>query len=142
VREGNQVMIRTGESGMSLLSIICVLFILGLFSICLIRMVPPYLEYLTVKSIISKIVMDPESTMETSATIRRKIVNTFNSNQIYGLVPEDVEVYRSKGKIYIDGDYEVRMPIVWRIDAILKFDDLLYQVGDPEPLFKPLAVAK
>jgi hypothetical protein len=135
-------MIRKGESGMSLLSIICVLFILGLFAICLIRMVPPYLEYLTVKSIISKIVMDPESTMETSATIRRKIVNTFNSNQIYGLAPEDVEVYRSKGKIYIDGDYEVRMPIVWRIDAILKFDDLLYQVGDPEPLFKPLAVAK
>ena len=136
------MMIRKGESGMSLLSIICILFILGFFAICLIRMVPPYVEYLTVKSIISKIAMDPDSTMETSATIRRKIANIFNSNQIYELAPEDVEVYRLKGKIYIDGDYEVRMPIVWRIDAILKFDDLLYQVGDPEPLSKPLAVAK
>ena len=135
-------MIRKGESGMSLLSIICILFILGFVAICLIRMVPPYVEYLTVKSIISKIAMEPDSTMETSATIRRKIANTFNSNQIYELAPEDVEVYRSKGKIYIDGDYEVRMPIVWRIDAILKFDDLLYQVGDHEPWSKPLAVAK
>jgi hypothetical protein len=56
------------------------------------------------------------------------------------LAPDEVKVYRSKGKTYIDGDYEVRLPVVWRIDAILKFDDLLYRVGDPEPLSKPLAV--
>jgi hypothetical protein len=31
---------------------------------------------------------------------------------------------------------------VWRIDAVLKFDDLLYQVGDPEPLSKPTTVTQ
>jgi hypothetical protein len=58
------------------------------------------------------------------------------------LAPKDVEVYRLKGKTYIDGNYEVRLPLVWRIDAVLKFDDLLYQVGDPEPLSKPTTVTQ
>ena len=133
---------RKRESGLSLLGTLCILFMLGFFAMCLIRMFPPYFEYLTVKSIISKIATDADSAIETNATIRRKIANIFNSNQIYQLAPKDVEVYRLKGKTYIDGNYEVRLPIVWRIDAVLKFDDLLYQVGDPEPLAKPTTVTQ
>jgi len=30
---------------------------------------------------------------------------------------------------------------MWRIDSVLKFDDLLYEVGNPNPL-PPLPVAK
>ena len=133
---------RRRQSGMSLLGTLCVVFMLGFFAMCLIRMFPPYFEYLTVRTIISKIAMDADSTIETNSTIRRKIANIFNSNQIYQLAPKDVEVYRLKGKTYIDGNYEVRLPIVWRIDAVLKFDDLLYQVGDPEPLSKPTTVTQ
>ena len=128
---------RRRQSGMSLLGTLCVVFMLGFFAMCLIRMFPPYFEYLTVRTIISKIAMDADSTIETNSTIRRKIANVFNSNQINQLTPSDVKVYRLKGKTYIDANYEVRLPIVWRVDAVLKFDDLLYQVGDPEPLSKP-----
>jgi|TARA_R110002072_G_scaffold36193_7_gene106630 hypothetical protein len=115
---------------------------LGFFAMCLIRMFPPYFEYLTVRTIISKIAMDADSTIETNSTIRRKIANVFNSNQINQLAPSDVKVYRLKGKTYIDANYEVRLPIVWRVDAVLKFDDLLYRVGDPEPLSKLPTVNK
>ncbi len=133
---------RKHESGMSLLSALCVLFLLGFIAVCFIRMAPPYFEYLTVKSIISKIAMDADSADETNATIRRKIASVFNSNQISELPPGDVEVYRSQGNTYIDANYEVRLPIVWRIDAVLKFDDLLYRVGDPEPLSKSATVTR
>ena len=133
---------RRRQSGMSLLGTLCVVFMLGFFAMCLIRMFPPYFEYLTVRTIISKIAMDADSTIETNSTIRRKIANVFNSNQINQLTPSDVKVYRLKGKTYIDANYEVRLPIVWRVDAVLKFDDLLYQVGDPEPLSKPTTVTQ
>ncbi|MEJ6540174.1 MAG: DUF4845 domain-containing protein [Halioglobus sp.] len=133
---------RRRQSGMSLLGTLCVVFMLGFFAMCLIRMFPPYFEYLTVRTIISKIAMDADSTIETNSTIRRKIANVFNSNQIIHLAPIDVKVYRLKVKTYIDANYEVRLPIVWRVDAVLKFDDLLYQVGDPEPLSKPPTVNK
>ena len=136
------MMTRKHESGMSLLGTLCILFMLGFFAVCIIRMAPPYFEYLTVKSIIANIAMDADSSVETNATIRRKIANVFNVNQISQLAPKDVEVYRSKGETYIDGNYEVRVPIVWRIDAVLIFDDLLYQVGDSEPLSKPATVTR
>lgn len=133
---------RRRQSGMSLLGTLCVVLMLGFFAMCLIRMFPPYFEYLTVRTIISKIAMDADSTIETNSTIRRKIANVFNSNQINQLAPSDVKVYRLKGKTYIDANYEVRLPIVWRVDAVLKFDDLLYRVGDPEPLSKLPTVNK
>tara|TARA_B100000767_G_C19383434_1_gene376897 strand:- start:195 stop:512 length:318 start_codon:yes stop_codon:yes gene_type:complete len=105
-------------------------------------MAPPYFEYLTVKNIISKVAVETDPAVETITGIRRKIVNVFHSNQIYQLKPQDIEIYRSKGKTYIDGDYEVRLPLVWRIDAVLKFDDLLYQVGNPNPVPQTLEVKK
>ena len=130
------------QSGMSILGILGILLMLGFFAMCIIRMAPPYFEYLTVNDIIFKIVTDPETVGKSSSDIRRKIANVFNSNQIYELDPRAVKVFDYKGKRYIDANYEVRLPILWRIDAVLKFDDLLYQVGEPKPLMTPLPVAK
>jgi hypothetical protein len=97
-------------------------------------MAPPYFEYLSVKGIIERIVLDPETEGLTTSGIRRKIDSIFNTNQIYGLEAKSVEIYRKEGNMFIDSSYEVRVPIAWRIDGVLKFDDLKYRVGDAEPM--------
>ena len=122
------------QSGMSILGILCILAMLAFFALSFIRMSPPYFEYLSVKDIISDIVMDPETPSRSPSEIRRKIAYVFNTNQIYELDWKEVKVFDSKGKTYIDANYEVRLPIIWRIDAVLKFDDLLYQIGNPKSL--------
>ena len=122
------------QSGMSILGIICILAMLGFFAMCLIRMSPPYFEYLSVKDIIVRIATEPETIDKSSRDIRRKIDFVFNTNQIYQLNWKDVKVFDRRGKKYIDANYEVRIPIMWKIDAVLKFNDLLYQVGDSEPV--------
>ncbi|MEZ5571678.1 MAG: DUF4845 domain-containing protein [Halioglobus sp.] len=124
---------RRSQTGMSVLGILAILLMLGFFAMCIIRMTPAYLEYLSVKRIISGIAMDPDTANETSADIRRTIANIFNTNQIYLLEPTEVEVFNRGGKTYIDANYEVRLPVMWRIDSVLKFDDLLYEVGNPDP---------
>ena len=126
--------VRQGQSGASLLGMLCILLMLGFFAMCIIRMLPPYLEYLSVKDIISRIAMEPETADDSASDIRRKIANIFNTNQIYLLDPKDVEVFSKRGYTYIDANYEVRLPVMWRIDSVMKFDDLLYQVGKPDPL--------
>jgi hypothetical protein len=125
---------RQGQSGMSMLGMLCILAMLGFFAMCIIRMVPPYLEYLSVKDIIARIAMDPDTANDQVSDIRRNIANNFNTNQIYLLDPKDVEVFSKRGYTYIDANYEVRLPVMWRIDAVLRFDDLLYEVGKPNPL--------
>jgi hypothetical protein len=132
---------RRRQSGMSMLGMLCILLMLGFFAMSIIRMVPPYIEYLSVRDIVVRIAMDPDTKDETASDIRRTISNIFNTNQIYLLDPNDVEVFSKSGKTYIDANYEVRLPVMWRIDSVLKFDDLLYEVGNPNPL-PPLPVAK
>jgi hypothetical protein len=125
------------QSGMSLLGILGVLLMLGFFAMCIIRMTPPFLEYLSIKDIISRIATDPATANESASDIRRRIANIFNTNQIYLLDPKEVEVFNREGKTYIDANYEVRLPIGWRIDAMMKFDDLLYVVGNGSPVTLP-----
>jgi len=118
------------------------MLMVGFFIMCAIRMLPPYLEYLSVKDVIARMAMEPQAAEEGIADFKRKIANIFNTNQIYLLDPRDVEVYAKDGKTYIDANYEVRLPIVWRIDAVMKFDDLLYEIGNPKPLPMPPPVPK
>ena len=126
--------LRQRQSGMSIPGLLIVMIMVGFFLMCAIRMSPPYFEYLSVKDIISRIANEHDSEKQGISQIRRKIANIFNSNQIYELEPREVEVYRKKGKTYIDASYEVRIPIMGRIDAVLKFDDLLFVTGSPEPV--------
>ena len=125
---------RRRQSGMSMVGIFCILLMLGFFALCAIRISPPYFEYLSVKDIIERIVMDPDTKTASVSSIRRKLANIFNTNQIYELSYKDVEIIRRKGKSYIDANYEVRLPIAWRVDAVVKFDDLLYEIGNPNPV--------
>jgi hypothetical protein len=119
---------------MSIPGILAVMIMVGFFIMCAIRMSPPFFEYLSVRDIISRIAMEPGIEKESARQIRRRIANIFNTNQIYEIDAKEVEIYRRRGKTYIDANYEVRLPIVWRIDAVMKFDDLLYEAGNPEPL--------
>ena len=125
---------RKRQSGMSIPGILAIMIMLGFFVMCGLRMAPPYFEYLSVKEIISTIAGDHEATTQSVRQIRRKISNIFNSNQIYELHPKEVEIFRKNGKTYIDANYEVRLPVMGRIDAVLKFDDIFFVMGNPEPL--------
>ena len=129
---------RQRQSGMSIPGMLAILIMVGFFAMCIIRMTPPYFEYLSVKRIISSISGDFEVEKTTIRDIRRKIDNQFNTNQVYLLQPREVEVYRKKGKTYIDSNYEVRLPIMGPIDAILSFNDLLYEAGQLEPMTGPV----
>jgi len=116
---------------MSIPGMLLIAIMVGFFVMCAIRMAPPYFEYLSVKEIVQKVALDYDPATESTGQIRRKLDNLFNTNQIYELDPKDVEVYRKDGKTYIDANYEVRIPVMGRIDAVLKFDDLLYVAGTP-----------
>lgn len=133
---------RRQQSGITVLAALGLLVILGFFVMCIIRMTPPYFEYISVKEIVSGISLDPETQNLSIGSIRRKIDANFNTNQIYALNSKSVEIYRKKGSTYIDAGYEVRIPLFWRIDAMLNFNDLIYRVGEGEPVSAEIAAKK
>ncbi|MCB1676355.1 MAG: DUF4845 domain-containing protein [Halioglobus sp.] len=124
---------RQRQLGMSMPAMLIIAIMVGFFVMCAIRLAPPYFEYLSVKEIVGKVASEPGADEKSVAEIRRKIDSLFNTNQIYELQSKDVQVYRKEGKTYIDASYEVRKPVAGNIDAVMKFDDLMYTVGSPVP---------
>jgi len=124
---------RRSQSGMSVIGMLVIGTMVGFFVMCGVRMVPPYMEYLTVKQLVTKVAAEHTGEQVVIPDIRRRIANLFNTNQIYGLSPRDVKVYRKAGKTYIDARYEVRTPVAGMVHAVMEFDDLKFVVGDPAP---------
>jgi hypothetical protein len=121
---------RHSQAGMSIPGMLLIAAMVGFFVMCAVRMVPHYFEYLSVREIITTIARDHDEEVENIPDIRRRIATVFNTNQIYDLAPKDVEVFRRKGETIIDASYEVRIPIMGRIDAVMNFDDLEYVAGN------------
>lgn len=101
----------------------------GFFIMSAIRIIPGYVEYLAIRDIVIRVAEEHQMEVDTVADIRRKLADFFNTNQIYNLQPKEIEVERRDGDIFIDASYEERIPLFWRIDLVMKYDDLEYQAG-------------
>lgn len=121
------------QRGMSLPGLLVIAVMVGFFVMAAIRIAPSYIEYLTVKEVVERVASEFKVEEDTIADARRKLATILNTNQVYDIDYKDIEVYREDGKTWIDARYEARVPMVWRIDAVVKFDDLLYEAGRPVP---------
>lgn len=120
----------TQQRGMSIPGMLMVAAMVGFFIMCIIRLGPRYLEYLSIREIVTTIAREYNPEEQDLGDIRRRVDTMFNTNQIYDLSPKDVEIFHEKGKTYIDANYEVRVPIVGIIDAVMYFDDLEIETGN------------
>ncbi len=124
---------RHRQSGMSILGMLFIAIMVGFFIMCGLRLAPSYFEYMTIKEAVTKTATEYDADKKTIRQLRTRITNLFITNQVYGINPDDIKIYRKEGKTFIDGNYEARIHVVGRIDAIMNFDDLLLQVGPPAP---------
>jgi hypothetical protein len=49
------------------------------------------------------------------------------TNQVRGVEIDDIAIYSERGAIVVDARYEVRFPLVWILDGVMQFDDLVIQ---------------
>jgi len=102
--------------------------VLGGFLVLLLRIAPAYLEYMTIKDIVSRAGEEFDPVNDGLQDIRTRIRKLLNTSQVYDIKAEDIEIYREKGKVVIDATYEVRFPLVWIVDGVMHFDDLIVEV--------------
>jgi len=121
--------LRQHQKGMSIPGMLIIAIMVGFFIMAAIRLVPKYLEYLSIKDMVQRVALEHNQNSQSMATIRRTLAKNFNTSQIYDLKVEEIDIYRKKGKTYIDANYEVRVPMIGRIDAVMYFDDLVYITG-------------
>lgn len=124
----NKVVRLSRQQGMSLWSVALNIFILGSFLVLALRVAPSYMTYLTVKDIVERAAEQYDPKSQSLADVRTRIRKLLNTSQVYDIKAEDIDVFRDNGKVIIDATYEVRFPLVWIIDGVMVFDDLLIEM--------------
>lgn len=118
---------RFHQRGASSLSILFFMLTGAFVLTCALKLIPVYMEGYTLDSAIKKAVDNREYDGLSTGNMRRKISKTFEMNMIEGISYRDVEITRAKGKTKIDATYEKRLPFLFNIDVIVKFDKLIYE---------------
>ena len=103
--------------------------LLGAILVMALRVVPSYLEYLTIKDLITRAAEEHDPRTETMTDLRSRLAKLFNTNQVKDTTVGDVEVYRERGVIVIDANYEKRFPLFWILDGVMKFEDLVVETA-------------
>jgi len=91
--------------------------------------VPSYLEYLTIKDLITRAAEEHDPRTETVTDLRSRLAKLLNTNQVKDTTIGDIEVYRERGVIVIDANYEKRFPLFWILDGVMKFEDLVVETA-------------
>ncbi|MFT7288617.1 MAG: hypothetical protein ACI87W_002739 [Halieaceae bacterium] len=118
------------QKGMGILGLLIIAVMVGFFVMSAIRIAPGYFEYLSVRDIVIRVAGEYREGETTIADIRRSLAGYFNTNQVKGIDYREVDIVRDEGQTIINSSYEDRIPLLWRIDAVVKYDDLVFIAGE------------
>ncbi|OIQ86970.1 hypothetical protein GALL_311890 [mine drainage metagenome] len=82
---------------------------------------PAYLEYFTVKKAISRIGNEPSLSTMSDGDIRAMMSKTMEVDQIHSIKSSDLVISRSAGGVTVSVDYEVVVPLVANVSALMAF---------------------
>ena len=118
-----------GVRGFSIWAALINSLLLGALLFMALRVVPSYMEYLTIKDLITRAADEHDPGSESVSDLKIRLAKLLNTNQIYDTSIDDIEVYRERGAIVIDANYEKRFPAFWMLDGVMKFEDLIVETA-------------
>ena len=121
-----QPMKHAGVRGFSIWAALINSLLLGALLFMALRVVPSYMEYLTIKDLITRAADEHDPGSESVSDLKIRLAKLLNTNQIYDT---SIEVYRERGAIVIDANYEKRFPAFWMLDGVMKFEDLIVETA-------------
>ena len=115
------------QRGMSPISWLIVIMVAVFFGTSAVKLMPVYMQGATVDSTIQKVVDSGELRGQSVSFIRNKLSKLFNVNRIEAISVKDIKVTREEGYTTIDASYEQRIPLMYNIDVVVKFDTFVYE---------------
>ena len=110
------------QRGLSTLAWLVVIAVAGFFLTALFKIGPIYLENWTVHKLMVQIQDEPDAGKMTPAQIRDKLSKKLTINGVERVHIQDIKFRREQGRgVLIDASYEVRVPFMFNIDAVVKF---------------------
>ncbi|MDJ0806673.1 MAG: DUF4845 domain-containing protein [Gammaproteobacteria bacterium] len=118
------------QHGLTMISWLVVLTVIGFFIMVGLRVVPVYLEHHSVKNVLESLNHEPFISRKPVSEIRNMLFRRFDINNINGLDREQVRIRRSGGITTIEINYEKRRPIAGNVEVLMTFNERLELVAN------------
>lgn len=120
--------IKATQTGMGMLPTLVVVGVVIVFATIAVKLMPIYVDYWTLTRVLSDVVEEERSDDPTPAGIRNALSNRFITNRIEAISLRDIKISSDKKGVVIDARYEKRTPIMFNIDAVVRFEDAVFVV--------------
>jgi hypothetical protein len=116
---------RQQQRGMGLLTWLVVLAVFGIFTLVGVKSMPVYMNHFKVASIMKWAASQPNFESANPVEIQKGIDRRFDVDMVKHIVAKDVKVVTDKKGKQIMVKYEVRVPMIYNIDFVYKFDEAM-----------------
>ncbi|MGZ4979840.1 MAG: DUF4845 domain-containing protein [Methylobacter sp.] len=111
------------QQGLTLISLVFILGLIGFFVMLTLKIVPIYLDHGKVKSALEALKATPELQTKSEYEIRDSLNKRFSINYVYDVKPEDIKVIKHGNYVKVDIEYETVVKLVSNLSALAEFHD-------------------
>ena len=111
------------QQGMTTMGVVILVAFMGIFAFAAIRLIPVYLNYMKVASIVSGVVQEFDGADATSSMIRRSISNRFDIEMVSEIHSKDVTVTKVDGGYEVAAVYSHKAPFIANISFVVDFEE-------------------
>ncbi|MEH6824888.1 MAG: DUF4845 domain-containing protein [Motiliproteus sp.] len=110
------------QGGWSFTGLLIFLLVAGVFVTVGFKLVPAYTDHETLKSILTSTQRDRQLMAKHKREIESSMVKKLRMNNMK-LPDKFMKISKDKGDVFMDVDYEVRIPIFMNVDAVVSFKE-------------------
>jgi ABC-type dipeptide/oligopeptide/nickel transport system permease component len=120
------------QQGLTLMSFVMVLVIVGFFAVVAMKLFPMYSEFNSLKSIMDAFAQAPGAANMTPAQVYADLERRFDIGYVDSIRKEHIKINRAAGVTTLQIAYEVRKPLFANLDVVGKFDNSVRLGGPPQ----------
>jgi Tfp pilus assembly protein PilX len=110
------------QRGITLMSFILVLIVIGLLAVVAMNLFPVYSEGFSVQSAMKSVAQEPNAANMSLTEAQRKLQKRFDIDYVDSVQGKDAKLERDKGVNNLVMTYEVRKHLFYNIDFVAMFD--------------------
>lgn len=112
---------RYKQQGMSLIGIFFVAVGIVFLSIVVMKIIPAYIEYVSIKKVLSTMAADPELADAKPSQIRESYSRRSQIDNITSVTANDLDISHDNGKLVLSAQYHVEKPLFSNIGVYINF---------------------
>lgn len=109
------------QKGATLIGMLFVGILIVFAAIVVMKIVPAYIEYFSIKKVFSAMAADPAMKDAKPSEVRESYARRSGIDNITAVKPEDLDISRTDGKLVVSAKYRVEKPLFGNVGLYIDF---------------------